>query len=98
MAVSRCSMDHPLVIKTFQVLHHASAVPGRFEAVTTGQPFTVIVDYAHTPDGLAKALAAARQTTGDAAVHVVFGCGGDRDREKRPLMGEVASRLADPPI
>ncbi|MEP7202927.1 MAG: UDP-N-acetylmuramoyl-L-alanyl-D-glutamate--2,6-diaminopimelate ligase [Ilumatobacteraceae bacterium] len=83
----------PSVIKSG--LHNASAVPGRFEAVVAGQPFAVIVDYAHTPDGLEKAIGAARQAAGDAAVHVVFGCGGDRDREKRPLMGAVASQLAD---
>ena len=73
-------------------LRAAAAVPGRFEAVVRGQPFAVIVDYAHTPDGLEKAIGAAREVAGDAAVHVVFGCGGDRDREKRPLMGAVASR------
>jgi UDP-N-acetylmuramoyl-L-alanyl-D-glutamate--2,6-diaminopimelate ligase len=76
-------------------LRSAPAVPGRFEAVVAGQPFAVIVDYAHTPDGLEKAIGAARQAAAGAAVHVVFGCGGDRDREKRPLMGAVASRLAD---
>jgi UDP-N-acetylmuramoyl-L-alanyl-D-glutamate--2,6-diaminopimelate ligase len=76
-------------------LHEVAPVPGRFESVAVGQPFTVIVDYAHTPDGLGQAIAAARQAAGDAAVHVVFGCGGDRDRDKRPLMGEVASRFAD---
>jgi UDP-N-acetylmuramoyl-L-alanyl-D-glutamate--2,6-diaminopimelate ligase len=70
-------------------------VPGRFEAIVAGQPFAVIVDYAHTPDGLEKAIGAARSVAGDAAVHVVFGCGGDRDRDKRPLMGSVASRMAD---
>jgi UDP-N-acetylmuramoyl-L-alanyl-D-glutamate--2,6-diaminopimelate ligase len=70
-------------------------VPGRFEAVVAGQSFAVIVDYAHTPDGLENAISAARSVAGDAAVHVVFGCGGDRDREKRPLMGAVASRMAD---
>jgi len=76
-------------------LRNASAVPGRFEAVDAGQPFAVIVDYAHTPDGLEKAIGAARQAAGDSFVHVVFGCGGDRDREKRRLMGAAASRLAD---
>ena len=76
-------------------LHTAPPVPGRFEAVKAGQPFAVIVDYAHTPDGLEQAIGAARRVAGDGDVHVVFGCGGDRDRDKRPLMGAVASRMAD---
>ena len=76
-------------------LRSAATVPGRFEAVVAGQPFAVIVDYAHTPDGLQQAITAARQVVGDGAVHVVFGCGGDRDREKRPLMGAVAAAFAD---
>ncbi len=77
-------------------LADAAPVPGRFEAVDAGQPFTVIVDYSHKPDALDQALRAARElVTGDGELAVVFGCGGDRDRAKRPLMGAVAARLAD---
>ncbi len=78
-----------------QGLLTAGSVPGRFESVQAGQPFDVIVDFAHTPDGLREALAAARAAVGDGRVTVVFGCGGDRDREKRPEMGAVAAELAD---
>ncbi|HEY1359935.1 MAG TPA: UDP-N-acetylmuramoyl-L-alanyl-D-glutamate--2,6-diaminopimelate ligase [Thermoleophilaceae bacterium] len=69
-------------------------VPGRFERVDEGQDFGVLVDYAHTPDSLENVLRAAREVT-NGRLHVVFGAGGDRDRGKRPLMGEAARRYAD---
>jgi UDP-N-acetylmuramoyl-L-alanyl-D-glutamate--2,6-diaminopimelate ligase len=71
-----------------------SGVPGRFEAVDEGQPFEVIVDYAHKPGALEAVLRAARQLTKDRLI-CVFGAGGDRDRGKRPIMGRVATELAD---
>jgi len=72
----------------------ASPPPGRFEPIDEGQPFTVVVDYAHTPDSLENVLRAARLLT-DESVICVFGAGGDRDREKRPKMGRAGAELSD---
>jgi UDP-N-acetylmuramoyl-L-alanyl-D-glutamate--2,6-diaminopimelate ligase len=69
-------------------------VPGRLEPVAAGQQFAVLVDYAHTPDSLENVLRAARRLTGGRLI-CVFGCGGDRDREKRPLMGRIGTDLSD---
>jgi len=70
-------------------------VSGRFEAVNCGQDFQVLVDYAHTPDGLEKVLSAAKVLAADKRLIAVFGCGGDRDKGKRPKMGRIAARLSD---
>ena len=76
------------------VLDGFAGVPGRFQLVEAGQPYTVIVDYAHTPDGLENVLKTARSIT-RGKLWVVFGCGGDRDNKKRPIMGGLALELAD---
>jgi UDP-N-acetylmuramoyl-L-alanyl-D-glutamate--2,6-diaminopimelate ligase len=89
-----CSLD-----QIAEAVRGFKQVPGRFEKVNSGQPFTVIVDYAHTDDALRNLTAIARDFVGRGAragrVITVFGCGGDRDRSKRPLMGEAAGRGSD---
>jgi len=77
-----------------EALSSAEQVPGRFEAIDEGQPFGVVVDYAHTPDSLENVLSAARRITHGRLISV-FGCGGDRDRDKRPLMGRAGVELSD---
>ena len=95
LAAAACARG--LGIEVATIAEGLAAVPGvrgRFELVESGQSFTVIVDYAHTPDGLSHVLGAARGL-GPGRLIVVFGAGGDRDHDKRPLMGSVASQLAD---
>ncbi len=75
-------------------LANAPQIPGRFEKIDCGQDFTVIVDYAHTPDGLKNVLATAREIAENRLI-TVFGCGGDRDQTKRPIMGEFAAKYSD---
>ncbi len=75
-------------LKTFK------SVPGRFESVEEGQDFAVIVDYAHSPDGLENILRAAKELVKNRII-VVFGCGGDRDATKRPIMGRIAATMGD---
>lgn len=85
------NIDKKIIV---DVLNGFDGVPGRFQLVEAGQPYTVIVDYAHTPDGLENVLKTARSITGG-KLWVVFGCGGDRDNKKRPIMGSIALELAD---
>ncbi len=80
-----------------QGLDDFGGVPGRFQLIEAGQPFTVVVDYAHTPDGLENVLKTARQIT-KGRLWCIFGCGGDRDRKKRPIMGKLAVELSDVPV
>ena len=82
----------PDIIK--DALENFRSVPGRFERIFADAPFTVIVDYAHTPDGVKNVLQTARQIA-DGKIITVFGCGGDRDNRKRPIMGELAAQLSD---
>lgn len=76
-------------------LHTASGIPGRIEVVPTGTDYTVIIDYAHSPDGLENILESLREICGTGRILTVFGCGGDRDKTKRPKMGKIAQELSD---
>jgi UDP-N-acetylmuramoyl-L-alanyl-D-glutamate--2,6-diaminopimelate ligase len=96
-ALAALSVAHALgldLASAAAALASAEQVPGRFESIDEGQPFAVVVDYAHTPDSLENVLGAARRITSGRLISV-FGCGGDRDREKRPLMGRAAAELSD---
>ncbi|MDO8915365.1 MAG: UDP-N-acetylmuramoyl-L-alanyl-D-glutamate--2,6-diaminopimelate ligase [Coriobacteriia bacterium] len=95
LVAAGCGLSLGIPLETIASgLAHAPQVPGRLERVDEGQGFAVLVDYAHTPDGLAKAIGAVRAVT-PGRVITVFGCGGDRDTAKRPLMGETAGSLSD---
>ena len=90
-AAMTCQLPPDVIARGIEA---CKGVPGRFERVDEGQPFLVIVDYSHTDDALRNAIAAARSLE-PRRVITLFGCGGDRDRTKRPLMGQVASELSD---
>ena len=99
LAAAACALQAGIGLEAIaEGLRAVESVPGRFESIDAGQPFSVVVDYAHTPDSLENVLNAARslvEATGEGRVICVFGCGGDRDKMKRPLMGEAVARLAD---
>lgn len=95
LAAMGVGLSQGLSLETIKAgLEGVSSVPGRFDRVNCGQDFSVIVDYAHTPDALERVLIAAKKLT-EGRLITVFGCGGDRDKTKRPLMGNVATSLSD---
>jgi len=95
LVAAGCGLALGLPLKTIVAgLENAPQVPGRLERIDMGQDFAVLVDYAHTPDGLANAIGAVREAT-QGRVITVFGCGGDRDPDKRALMGHVAGSSSD---
>lgn len=84
-------IELPIIVETLQQI---KGVPGRFERVEAGQPYTILVDYSHTPDSLENALTTIREFC-QGRVFTVVGCGGDRDRKKRPLMAKIAAKYSD---
>ena len=90
-AAMTCQLPPEVIVRGIEA---CKGVPGRFERIDEGQPFLVIVDYSHTDDALRNAIAAARSLEPKRVI-TVFGCGGDRDRAKRPLMGQAAGELSD---
>jgi UDP-N-acetylmuramoyl-L-alanyl-D-glutamate--2,6-diaminopimelate ligase len=100
LAAVATALSYDVDIDTIQqALAACPPVPGRFETIDEGQPFSVVVDYAHTDDALRNLIEAARKLLErgkkPGRIITLFGCGGDRDRTKRPLMGEIAARLSD---
>lgn len=93
-AISACMALGLDLQKTVEMLKDSSGVPGRFEVLKTNTPYTVIRDYAHSPDAIEKILQAIRDVT-DKKIMILFGCAGNRDRKKRKIMAEAAARLAD---
>jgi UDP-N-acetylmuramoyl-L-alanyl-D-glutamate--2,6-diaminopimelate ligase len=97
--LAACTAAHARGLALEQIadaVQHLPGVPGRFERVDCGQPFTVVVDYAHTDDALTNVLNIARELVGrEHRVITVFGCGGDRDKTKRPKMGRAAGEMSD---
>jgi len=81
-----------------ELIKHVPGVPGRLERVTEGQDFQVLVDYAHTPDAMETVLQTLSEAYPASNLISVFGCGGDRDKAKRPIMGEIATRLSSEAI
>lgn len=95
MAAVACAVELGVpFLSATEPLAAVRGVPGRMETVPTQTDYTVVIDYAHTPDALENVLCALREVA-DGRILCVFGCGGERDRAKRPLMGEIATRLAD---
>ena len=95
LAAAGAGLSYGLSLETIaRGIAACRAVPGRFERIDEGQPFLVVVDYAHTDDALRNVILVARELTRGRVI-TLFGCGGDRDRSKRPLMGMVAAELSD---
>jgi UDP-N-acetylmuramoyl-L-alanyl-D-glutamate--2,6-diaminopimelate ligase len=93
-AMTACLVEGVSLESIISSLESVEGVSGRFEPVDAGQPFTVIVDYAHTPDSLENVLKTVKEFA-QGEIHVVVGCGGDRDKTKRPLMAKIANELGD---
>lgn len=93
-AISSCLGEGVSMETILEALSDFHAVPGRFELINEGQPFTVVVDYAHTPDGLENILKTAEEIRRGRII-TVFGCGGDRDAMKRPIMGRIGAQYSD---